>query len=351
MKTNSLVLKFTIEDLNKFAPKGVRFELGNKQDIKVVPNGFKEKYPHIEQANDVLSTFFTLRDLETEVGQYMDLGNKKIPVGFEQVTADTVFFEKFRQRQDELFPKDGGPQKKNILSKSDVLTIDMTDRISTLDLYGQATNLSDSLYKDLQKLDKKLSDLKQTEPKDNLFNRGKRKKWEKDCSIAYEDKERIKKARKSADASRTNAFYKLSYKPDEILAFAFKQAAKHKIQEVLNEFERIENSDTGDKIKKSISRLQSLGVITTQVESDKNHMVSVFGTGKTKMKEMSGVVHADIIAQTKRAKYHPIFVTRDKRFPEIDDINAKFSELSGKKQLTPAESKLLLEILGAKVRA
>ncbi|MBN1325065.1 MAG: hypothetical protein JW974_02505 [Alphaproteobacteria bacterium] len=327
MKLNTLTVKFTIDDLNEFAPKGVKFRLTKSGLIDTFLPDYKNKYPEIDSANNIFFTGLGLRDLETDVGNFINLSGKQVPVGFENKTEEEIFQDSFRDRKDELFPKDGFGQKQNIAKRIIPIDINMRTQVIDLDEYGRLGQEYQELTNLILKSEIEIKVKKDFEPKSNWF--GKYDKWLKSCNDIYLKKKEFEKKRNEVNIDKTRIFYGLTFDPKGILAFAFKKAAIAKIREILKTFESYKEDGTLDKIEISERKIKELGVL-------KN--------------EESGVINAEKINNLKKAKYNPLFVTRSENFPEIEDMNATYSVLVLKKQLTPKDSKLLLEIVGVKKR-
>ena len=111
------------------------------------------------------------------------------------------------------------------------------------------------------------------------------------------------------------------------MEYVYRKVAIYKLNELLKLYEDFKQDGTMKKIKDSAANMEMLGI---------------------KKGEKSGVVHAEYIIKLRNAKYDPLFVTKSQNFPEIEDMNAKYSELMRKKNLTSTENNLLLRMIGLK---
>ena len=179
-----LILKFTIADLQRFAPAGIEFKLNERNRIQVIATEYKTKYPKIDSSNYVFNTTFNLDNLDTVVGKYLELGVKKVPIDFENKKAEEIYTEKFYGKSS--FVPEGVWGIQEPLEKYEPIfgCFDIKKQFDGLEEYGTVGQEYEILYKQEKELEEKKAKLYKLKPKSSGFGRAKKyKKW----SAEYND--------------------------------------------------------------------------------------------------------------------------------------------------------------------
>ncbi|MGI5846152.1 MAG: hypothetical protein ACOX7D_03155 [Alphaproteobacteria bacterium] len=309
------LIKFSLDDLNKFAPDGIVFEakktkLENgeiKNFIHVIPIEYRKKYPYINKANNFTYTSYSLDDLT------IDLINSDIA----NANSKSELTIKSMKNKGNNFGKGDYPYKNNdnIFNKTKLYNEMPQINWKTLDSYGKITEQYFQLSSKLQETDKVFTQHKNVKiPKKSIFN-NKYKQHVDEYSKLHDIQIKLEKERDILQKKQNEIHKKLidGFNAPAILAYAYRAALDEKILQKFN---------SKDKYKQSIERLNNIGV---------------------KSGKQSGVVHAENLVKEKRAMdkspYKPIIL--DKAAKETYDAMAE--KVRNKETITPKENKQFIK--------